>query len=140
MTTTQTLSLYLALNRLSSPQKGNPRYCPWSAYLATLPTTFRPWHPLTWMVEPVRDAPDSDDWAALNHVAKTHLPSSALEKLQDMLERYRVDVKAMERGVSQSLENNLDDSLRKVWSKVTEEDLLWAWLNGKQLLFFAILL
>lgn len=134
MTTTQTLSLYLALNRRSSPHKGNPRYCPWSVYLTTLPTTFRPWHPLTWIVEPVQDTPDSGDWAALNHLAKTHVPHSAYGKLQDMLGRYRADVKAMETGVSQSLENSPDDSLRKVWSDVTEEDLLWAWLNGKWLL------
>lgn len=130
MTTTQTLSLYLALNRRSTAQKGHSRYSPWTAYFATLPTSFRPWHPLTWLIEPVPNAPEPEYWSLFNHLGKTYVPESAHAKLQDMLERYKADVKVMERGVSQSLENSQDDSLRDAWSQVTEEDTLWAWLNG----------
>lgn len=131
MTTTQTLSLYLALNRHASAEKGNPRYSPWAAYIDTLPISFRPWHPLTWLVKPVPDAPDAEHWASLNHLAKNHLPASAYDKLQDMLERYRGDVKTMERCVSLSLAKEGGDSLGWRWSEVTEEDLLWGWLNGQ---------
>jgi hypothetical protein len=131
MTTTQTLSLYLALHRRSSAEKGHPRYSPWAAYLATLPTSFRPWHPLTWLVEPVSGAPESEHWPSLNHLCNTYVPESAHEKLQDMLERYKADIKMMGRAVTHSIENSSDDSLRNAWSQVTEEDLLWAWLNGQ---------
>jgi hypothetical protein len=48
-----------------------------------------------------------------------------------MLERYKADIKMMGRAVTHSIENSSDDSLRNAWSQVTEEDLLWAWLNGQ---------
>ncbi|KAI5451410.1 hypothetical protein NCC49_001716 [Naganishia albida] len=129
LTTTQTLSLYLALNRHSSPERGNSRYSPWADYIATLPNSFRPWHPLTWLVRPIPGVPGDEDWSSLNDLAKNHLPDSTYDKLQDMLGRYRGDLKTMERCVNLAIEKEGEGSFGWRWSDLSEEDLLWGWLN-----------
>jgi hypothetical protein len=134
LTTTQTLSLYLALNRHASSEKGDPQYSPWAAYIDTLPTSFRPWHPLTWLMNPAPGVPGEEDWSSLNHLAKNHLPDSAWDKLQDMLGRYRGDLKTMERCVRLAIEKEGDDAFGWRWSDLSEEDLLWGWLNGQSFL------
>lgn len=130
LTTTQTLSLYLALNRHSSPERGNSRYSPWADYIATLPKSFRPWHPHTWLVRPIPGVPGDEDWSSLNDLAKNHLPDSTYDKLQDMLGRYRGDLKTMERCVNLAIEKEGEGSFGWRWSDLSEEDLLWGWLNG----------
>ncbi|KAJ9096588.1 hypothetical protein QFC19_007120 [Naganishia cerealis] len=91
--------------------------------------SFRPWHPLTWLVQPP-DSCNHDDWKILNTLAENHLPKAAHEKLQDVLHRYKRHVAMLRKGVPMVLEEESDEIIKERWAKVTEEDLLWGWLNG----------
>lgn len=82
-------------------------------------------------MQPAPGVSGDEDWSSLNHLAKNHLPDSAYDKLQDMLGRYRGDLKTMERCVSLALEKEGSDSFGWRWSELDEEDLLWGWLNGQ---------
>jgi hypothetical protein len=148
LTTTQLLSLYLALYR---PVEGKQTdsSCPWLPYFRTLPETFRDWHPLTWLISistglrPLSDDNDAESndaaessttWNLLNGLAKDHLPSSVKTKLQDVFRRYNKD-KERVMDVMHSLVDSAEasgqaDDWVKAWRAATEEDFLWSWLNG----------
>lgn len=131
ITTTEALALYLTLNRRPSTQRADSTYCPWAEYLKTLPVSFRPWHPLTWLVKPPVDDPNYQDWNRMNDLAEKYLPKTALDKLQGVCERYRRHTAMLRKGVPMVLQEEPDGKLERRWSQVTEEDLLWGWLNGQ---------
>jgi hypothetical protein len=149
LTTTQLLSLYLALYRPVEGQTADSS-CPWLPYFRTLPDTFRDWHPLTWLVSisaglrrlsddnavETSDATQSSTtWNLLNGLAKEHLSSSVKTKLQDVYRRYSKDKERVV-DVMQTLVDSTDasgqaDDWVKAWRGATEEDFLWSWLNGE---------
>lgn len=148
LTTTQLLSLYLALYRPVEGKKVDSS-CPWLPYFKTLPDSFRDWHPLTWLVSieagsrllsddtPARasDAVESSTtWNLLNGLAKDHLPSSVKTKLQHVLRRYDKDkervIDVMQTMVGSNEAAGQADDWVKAWQETAEEDFLWSWLNG----------
>lgn len=64
LNTTQLLTLFLAVNRSSNSERPSK----WSRYLDTLPETFRPWHPLTWLVA---ETPSKDKAATSSSAGET---------------------------------------------------------------------
>lgn len=114
LTTPQLLNLFLAINR--DPQRrgasdtgtGTGTENNWEAYFDTLPGTFRPWHPLCWLVkEPEpniktkaktrataksRQQGDADFWEALVR----EIPDGARAKLDDVHGRYREDLRVLQ--------------------------------------------
>ncbi|GFZ45944.1 hypothetical protein JCM24511_03677 [Saitozyma sp. JCM 24511] len=93
LTTTQLLTLQLALWRVDPAARG-----PWGVYVDTLPTEFRPWHPLSWLVTP--DTPGSGagsksqahpQWS-MWHALADCLPRSTRSKLADVEQRFWRDV------------------------------------------------
>jgi hypothetical protein len=72
-------------------------------------------------------------------LAKDQLPASAKLKLDDVARRYARDkskiTAVMEEISHHSSQSNGDpetsDDWRSAWDRVTEEDFLWAWLNGR---------
>lgn len=85
LNTTQLLTLYLALTR--DPKNRHPS--PWKPYLATLPQSFEPWHPLTWCYKQGHEG----WWQKL----VGHLPISTRRKLEEVKGRYEVDLEVLKR-------------------------------------------
>lgn len=83
LNTTQLLTLYLALHRDPPSRKGSP----WAKYLATLPESFAPWHPLTWYYRPGYDG----WWQRVLGI----LPVPARSKLEDVQRRYEEDAEVL---------------------------------------------
>ncbi|KAJ9102516.1 hypothetical protein QFC21_002916 [Naganishia friedmannii] len=129
ITTTEALALYLSLNRPLATQTADSAYRPWAAYLDALPVSFRPWHPLTWLVKPPSDDANHQDWDKMNDLAENYLPKTAYDKLQGVLERYKRHAAMLRNGVPMVLQEEPEEKLERRWSQVTEEDLLWGWLN-----------
>lgn len=153
LTTTQLLTVYLAMYRPSTSDLPNQeaRSSPWDPYFRTLPTSFRCWHPLTWLIPDTEDEsllhhdqptkwpkktdkldPQSEVWTCLHTLANSHLPLGVKEKLEDVLRRYIRDksrVIDVMRSTT-SLASN-ETVWKNAWEAVTEGDFLWAWLNGE---------
>lgn len=81
LNTTQLLTLYLALNRHAKPS------APWGKYIATLPKSFAPWHPLTWYYK--------DEYEGWWPRLPNFMPISAKRKLEDVKSRYEEDVEVL---------------------------------------------
>jgi hypothetical protein len=86
LNTTQLLTLYLALTR--DPESRNAS--PWKPYLATLPESFFPWHPLTWYYK----IGEEGWWQKLHGL----MPASTRRMLEKVKERYEEDLGVL-RGV-----------------------------------------
>ena len=83
LNTTQLLTLYLALTRDTKSRTASP----WKTYLATLPESFWPWHPLTWFYKEGEDG----WWQKLLQL----IPASTLTMLEGVKERYEEDLKIL---------------------------------------------
>ncbi|WVQ75496.1 hypothetical protein IAR50_005121 [Cryptococcus sp. DSM 104548] len=120
--TTELLTLHLALSR--DPQK---RYTSdWQVYLETLPKKFRPWHPLTWLVEPDPGTEEAlEEWKWWHDLYENHSSPTLKAKVLDVKKRYHAD-KAVILSTLRTEEPFKSHSLA---TTLTEEDLLWAWLN-----------
>ncbi|ODN74573.1 hypothetical protein L202_06935 [Cryptococcus amylolentus CBS 6039] len=120
--TTELLTLHLALSR--DPHK---RYTSdWQVYLETLPKDFRPWHPLTWLVKPdpgTKEAVEGWNWWA--DLYENHASPTLKSKVAEVKKRYDAD-KAVILSTLRTEEPFKSHSLA---TTLTEEDLLWAWLN-----------
>lgn len=142
--TTELLTLHLALSK--DPQK---RYfSDWQVYIETLPKEFRPWHPLTWVIkpEPGAKSPGTADWDWWNNLYEKHISLTSKAKIQDVKRRYEADAALMldvlvSVLITSSLFSPTDMSLKRkeepfkthsMSTILTQEDLLWAWLNGMQ--------
>lgn len=142
--TTELLTLHLALSK--DPQK---RYfSDWQVYLETLPNEFRPWHPLTWVIKPELGAksPGAADWDWWNTLYEKHISPTMKAKIQDVKRRYEADAalvldvlvsvlitSSFFSQINMSLKRQEEPFKRHCMSTVlTQEDLLWAWLNGMQ--------
>jgi hypothetical protein len=118
------MALYLAIHR---PRKGGPATGPWKEYLETLPSSFKPFHPLTWT-----NAPVWKDLVAL-------LTPGAKRKLDEVVEPWERDLTVLTRVVKDEpiWEDFGDDEEMEIlssWRRWKREelvdDLQWAWLNG----------
>ncbi|OXC69576.1 hypothetical protein AYX13_01743 [Cryptococcus neoformans] len=121
--TTELLTLHLALSK--DPQK---RYfSDWQVYIETLPKEFRPWHPLTWVIkpEPGAKSPGTADWDWWNNLYEKHISLTLKAKIQDVKRRYEADA-ALVLDVLRKEEPFKTHSMSTI---LTQEDLLWAWLN-----------
>ncbi|ORY22585.1 hypothetical protein BCR39DRAFT_551372 [Naematelia encephala] len=112
MNTTQLLTLHMARLRASP---GPSKY---AAYLATLPRSFRPWHPLTWLY-PLRQVEDGEQ-AAWNDLFEK-APRVARQKLLEVKRRYEDDIDVIK-------EAQHDGPAYGHLASISTEDLLWAWL------------
>lgn len=83
LNTTQLLTLQLALIR----RRGASSSDPWQPYLATLPSAFSPWHPLTWLTD--KSLP-----AEYRELAND-LPDGAKRKLEEVQSRFEGDIKLL---------------------------------------------
>ncbi|KAJ9121714.1 hypothetical protein QFC22_002334 [Naganishia vaughanmartiniae] len=72
---------------------------------------------------------DYQDWERMNDLAEHYLPKTAYDKLQGVYERYNRHAAMLRKGVPMVLQEEPDERLERIWSQVTEEDLLWGWLN-----------
>ncbi|WVN87868.1 uncharacterized protein L203_103065 [Cryptococcus depauperatus CBS 7841] len=121
--TTELLTLHLALNR--DPMK---RYTSdWQVYIETLPKEFRPWHPLTWVIEPEKgsDVPGAEEWRWWHHLYEKYASRTLKAKVREVKQRYETDIATL-RDVLHKEEPFKSHSLA---TTLTQEDLLWAWLN-----------
>lgn len=156
LTTTQLLTLQLALWRVDPAARG-----PWGVYVDTLPTEFRPWHPLSWLVTP--DTPGSGagsksqahpQWS-MWHALADCLPRSTRSKLADVEQRFWRDVGVIRAAIVRVLDTarlgfvtsgpplllQLCCSARMLIRQEAEDTIehgalytdvfLWAWLNGE---------
>jgi hypothetical protein len=118
LTGTQLMTLHLALTR--DPRRRHASE--WQVFIDTLPE-FRPQHPLTWVV-PNSDGPNDVFWPQL----EACLSESVRIKIAAVKERYvedKVVLRRVLRTMSPFKEQNLDEL-------ISDETLLWAWLNGKR--------
>lgn len=79
LNTTQLLTLQLALSRHGGASSSDP----WQPYLATLPSSFSPWHPLTWLADPTLPK----DYRKV----VDELPVGAKRKLEEVRGRFEGD-------------------------------------------------
>jgi hypothetical protein len=104
LTTTQLLTLHLALCRadLKSASNGGDGGETWRAYLDTLPLSFRPWHPLTWLIEPDTQGETGEavkkDWAWWRALGAC-LPGSTRAKLAAVEKRLWRDIKVLKGAI-----------------------------------------
>jgi len=93
LNTTQLLTLHLALAR-DKLGRHPSRY---EVYLDTLPTSFRPWHPLTWHVPPDAQAKikkEAKEWEWWRTLARL-IPRGATSYLQEVRRRYEEDLSVL---------------------------------------------
>lgn len=83
LNTTQLLTLQLAFTR----RRGASSSDPWQPYLATLPSAFSPWHPLTWLADKSLPA----EYRKL----VDNLPDGAKRKLGEVQSRFDGDKKLL---------------------------------------------
>ncbi|WRT67493.1 uncharacterized protein IL334_004465 [Kwoniella shivajii] len=118
--TTQLLTLHLALTK--DPKH---RYeSDWKVYIDTLPQSFRPWHPLTWVVKPDLDE-DEEDWKWWNCLYQIGLSESAKMKIDDVRERFEKDYEIL----IEVLKEEDPFKSQNLVKEIGKEEILWAWLN-----------
>jgi hypothetical protein len=105
LTTTQLLTLQLALWRVDSTGRG-----PWGVYVDTLPAEFRPWHPLSWLVAPETPGSGAGSKSQAHEWARWHgladrLPRSTRSKLAEVEKRFWRDVGAIRVAIVRVLDN-----------------------------------
>ncbi|WWC69104.1 uncharacterized protein I206_103040 [Kwoniella pini CBS 10737] len=122
--TTQLLTLHLALTKDSKNRyKSN-----WKEYIESLPKTFRPWHPLTWVVSPIltqKENVPQVEWKWFNHLYDIGLSQAAKLKVQDVKKRFDEEYEILVEVLTEEepfKSQNLVESIDK-------EVILWAWLN-----------
>jgi hypothetical protein len=147
LTTTQLLTLQLALWRVDSTGRG-----PWGVYVDTLPAEFRPWHPLSWLVAPETPGSGAGSKSQAHEWARWHgladrLPRSTRSKLAEVEKRWLSCVSLImlwfgfvtsghpdccfillaPRGmlIGQEAEDTVEHAALSI------DVFLWAWLNGE---------
>ncbi|BEJ12327.1 hypothetical protein CspHIS471_0207870 [Cutaneotrichosporon sp. HIS471] len=116
LTTTQLLSLHLALTR--DPLKRHKSE--WQVFIDTLPE-FRPLHPLTWVVPDTDNKAPDAFWPALEQC----LSESVRIKIEAVRLRYEADRKLLRNVLA--IEEPF--KAQNLGSLISDETLLWAWLN-----------
>nr|XP_018263476.1 uncharacterized protein I303_03345 [Kwoniella dejecticola CBS 10117]OBR85634.1 hypothetical protein I303_03345 [Kwoniella dejecticola CBS 10117] len=126
--TTQLLTLHLALTK--DPQE---RYkSDWAPYIDSLPKSFRPWHPLTWVVPLDEEQRSSgqkekqrEEWIWYNHLYQIGLSGSTRLKVQDVKKRFDQDYEVL----SDVLKEEEPFKSQNLVESIEKEVILWAWLN-----------
>ncbi len=138
------MGLYLSLHRHSTSQNEDGLIRPpaqWDEYLKTLPPSFRPWHPLTWL-SPSSHAPQ---WKSL----LKNLPTGSRRKLQEVIEPWERDCDVLLKVVKdETIWDGFGDDQMRRWIEGWRgrrrediiEDLLWGWLNGMFMLLSNIII
>jgi hypothetical protein len=93
LTSTALLTLHLALTR--DPLKRHPSA--WRPYIEALPQEFRPWHPLSWVVEPGTDGSEETkrDWAWWKDLSERGMTYGSRKKLREIKERWDGDFEVL---------------------------------------------
>ncbi|OCF71488.1 hypothetical protein I204_07546 [Kwoniella mangroviensis CBS 8886] len=118
--TTQLLTLHLALTK---DPRGRYK-SDWQVYIDSLPITFRPWHPLTWIVSPF-DKAQKEERVWWNHLYTIGLSESTKMKVQDVKNRFEKDYEVL----CEVLKEEEPFKSQGLDGIISKEDILWAWLN-----------
>ncbi|KAL7422560.1 hypothetical protein Q5752_003208 [Cryptotrichosporon argae] len=133
LNTTQVLTLEVALSKQAQG--------PWDSFMRTLPHSFRPWHPLTWVVDAGERAEGTastegkskskcqcqngdggeNKWTRWAELADL-LDGYTKRKLEDVKARWETDRDTLRKALRYEAFTHLKEP-------VSAETLLWAWLN-----------
>ena len=143
LNTTQLLTLHLVLTRDPLGRHKSD----WDVYLETLPKTFRPFHPLTWLVPETRvngkvNGHGRQPNGNVMGGALAHVPSAANENVLRVFGRFEADLEVMRavlvrrqlRVVPPLMSPQRNEESYKeqdLVNVINVDDILWAWLTGE---------
>ena len=144
LNTTQLLTLHLALTRDPDGRHGSA----WEVYLDTLPRSFRPWHPLTWVVPPKPKGKVNGHGGATNEHGDAGMdklgkvPIEARENVLRVKKRFDEDLEVLQKVLVRhpraillhllTPHQKLEEPFREqgLAEAISVDDILWAWLIG----------